>query len=299
MKNPVLHGTRRPLTQLALILATHLVAFVLVYVVTVRTVTGRELADAALRGAISARPLLSDTVQTILNVVSFASLLGAVAVVAVIALLRLARLEGLVAVGILVGANVSTWLLKSVLLNRPDVGLDEIAPATLNSLPSGHTTAAFSAAAALAFVMPRPVRPLVATVGAGLGALTGLASMLAGWHRAADAVTAFLVVGAWTTVAAAVVVARSAPPASATSDVQPGGSLLVKRLGQIAVGVLVLAGVLALGLVVASLAPDSALGSASAFFAGCLFIAGAAAAVTVGILRTLDVMEATVGGSRS
>ena len=296
MKNPVLTGTRRPMTELALILAVHLVAFVAVYIATVRTVTGRELADASLRGAISARPLLSDTVQTILNVVSFASLLGAVAVVAVIALLRLARLEGLVAVGILVGSNVSTWLLKNVLLSRPDVGLDEIAPATLNSLPSGHTTAAFSAAAALVFVMPRPVRPVVATIGAGLGALTGLASMLAGWHRAADAVAAFLVVGAWTAVAAAVVVVRS-PQTSTTTGVPPSGSLLVKRLGRIAVGVLVLTGVLALGLVAASLAPDSALGSASALFAGSLFIAGSAAAVTVGILRTLDVMESATGST--
>lgn len=295
MRKPARPPGIRPLAQLALIFAAHVVAFVVVYVVSVRTVTGRELADASLRGAISARPLLRGTVQTILDVVSVASLLGAVAVVAVIALVRLARLEGLAAIGILVGSNVSTWLLKNVLLTRPDLGLDEIAPATLNSLPSGHTTAAFSAAAALVFVTPRRWRAPAATLGAAYAALTGLASMLAGWHRTSDAVAAFLVVGAWTTVAAAAVVVASPSAQSPTSSPPAVNPLLVRRLGLVASGVLVLGVVVTLGLVVASLASDSLLGSVSAFFAGSLFITGSAAVVTVADLKVLDVMEAAVG----
>jgi membrane-associated phospholipid phosphatase len=294
VRNPRLSTTGLALARLGTILTALILAFVLVYGVSVRTVTGRELADLSLRGAIAARPLFSGTVQTVLNVVSIASLLGAVAVVAVIALLRLARLEGLVAIAVLVGSNVSTWLLKHVLLDRPDLGLDEVAPATLNSLPSGHTTAAFSTAAAVVFVAQRQWRDVIATAGAGFGALVGVATMLAGWHRAADAVTAFLVVGAWTTAAAIVVVrarpddARDRGTATATSP------LLARRLVQVALGLLSTAAVLGLILVIASPDQDSAPGAAVAFLAGGLLIGGSAAAVTVVSLRALDLMEAAV-----
>lgn len=287
---------RRALTRLGLILAGQVAVLGLVYLVTVHTVTGRRIADASLRGAIAARPLLSGTVQTVLDVVSVASLLGAMAVVAVIALVRLARLEGLLAIGILAGSNVSTWLLKNVVLERPDVGLDEIAPSTLNSLPSGHATAVFSAVAALVFVTPRRWRDATAAAGAGYAALTGLATMLAGWHRAADSAAAFLVVGAWTTVAAAVVLVL-APP----SDRTPSGatSLPVRWLGRTAAAALLLATVLGLGVALASMAPGSAVAATAGFFAGALFVLGAAAAVTLVVLLVLRLIEAPPSRART
>ncbi len=296
MRNLALTGVRPALVRLALVLAGHLLLFGLVYAVSVHTVTGRRLADASLRGAVAARPLLSGTVQTILDVVSVASLLGAMAVVAVIALVRLARLEGLLALGILVGANVSTWLLKNVLLGRPDLGLDETTPATLNSLPSGHATAVFSAVAALLFVVPHVWRDATAALGASYAALTGLATMLAGWHRAADSVAAFLVVGAWTTLAAAVVVLARASGTgwwSGTVDRTPPAArpLPVRWLARSAVGALVLGAALVVGLVLASLGPRNVVGSAVAFLAGGLLVAGAAAGVTLVLLHVLRVME--------
>ncbi len=287
------------LIRLALVLSVQVVALGAVYVASVRTVTGRQLADASLRGAITARPLFSGTVQTILDVVSVASLLGAMATVAVIALLRLARLEGLVALGILVASNVSTWLLKDVLLSRPDLQLREIAPATLNSLPSGHTTAVFSAVAALCFVVPRRWRAATASVGAGYAGLTGLATMLAGWHRAADAVAAFLVVGAWATVAAAVLVlfGRGAVPADAPQA--PAQQMAGGRLAQVTLGLLGLGVALSIGVAAASLEPDDALGSATAFVAGGLFITGTALAVMAGVLEVLRVTDRATGGGQA
>lgn len=276
------------LTRLAVILAGHVVVLGLLYAFTVHTVTGRELADASLRGAISVRPLVGRTVDSILDFVSVASLLGAVAVVAVIALIRLARLEGLAAIGILVGANISTWLLKNVLLVRPDLGLDEVAPATLNSLPSGHATAAFSAVAALVFVVPSQWRDVTATVGAGYAALAGLATMLAGWHRTADSVAAFLVVGAWTAAAAAVVVWAAPGPRAPGPAARPAS---FRWLGRFAIGSLTLGFLLTVGLIIASLSPSSALGSGAAFLAGGLFVAGAAAAVTCAVLEVVRCME--------
>ena len=286
--------TRLAMAKLSLVLTALVLAFVLVYGVSVRTVVGRELADSSLRGAVSTRPLLSGTVQSVLNVVSVASLFAAVAVVAVIALLRLARLEGLVAIGILVGSNLSAWLLKHVVLTRPDLGLDEVAPATLNSLPSGHTTAAFSTAAAVVFVAQRRWRNMAAAAGAGFGTLIALATMLAGWHRASDAVAAFLVVGVWTTVAAAVVVLH--PPARGPTHGTPATAraLDMRRLAQVALGALAGAALLGVVLFAASPAPDNAFGSAVAFLAGSLFIGGSAAAVTLTLLNVLDVMDTAV-----
>jgi membrane-associated phospholipid phosphatase len=300
--------TRSALARLTLVVVGHLVAFGLVYFLTVHTVTGRELADASLRGAIRARPLVTGTVEQILDVVSVASLLGTMAVVAVIALLRLARLEGLVAIGLLAGANVSTWVLKNVLLTRPDLGLDEVAPPTLNSLPSGHATAAFSAVAALVFVLPRRWREVTATVGAGYAALTGVATMLAGWHRAADSVASFLVVGAWGGVAAAVLVvtgshtagglARLGTPRPATprSTRQPAGRPPTRPrpvgwLVRITLVAGALAAVLAAGLVLASLAPTNPVGSTVAFLAGALFVVAGASGVTFGVLEVLRLVE--------
>lgn len=289
MRNLAPPGVRPALTRLAAILAGHLVVLGGVYLVTVHTVTGRSVADASLRGAIAARPLLSGTVQTILDVVSVASLLGAMAVVAIIALVRLARIDGLLALGILVGSNASTWLLKNVILTRPDLDLDEVAPATLNSLPSGHATAVFSAVAALVFVTPRSWRDATAAVGAGYAALTGLATMLAGWHRASDSAAAFLVVGAWTTAAVAVVLLLG-PTAPGPPPEAP--SLPVRWLGRTAAGALLLATVLGLGLALASLSPSSALAATAGFLAGALFVIGSAAAVTRVLLVALRLMEA-------
>lgn len=284
---------RPPLARIALILVGYVAVLGLVYAFSVHTITGRQLADASLRGAISARPLLSGTVQTVLDVVSVASLLGAVAVVAVIALVRLARLEGLVAIGILVGSNLSTWLLKNVLLSRPDLGLREIAPATLNSLPSGHATAVFSSVAALVFVTPRRWRDATATIGAGYAALTGLATMLAGWHRAGDSVAAFLVVGAWASVAAAVVLVLG--PSPTDGSLPAARPLSVRWLSRSAVFSLVLGMVLGVGLALASLAPGNPVGSAAAFLAGGLFVVGAASGVTVGVLEVLHLVETRDG----
>jgi membrane-associated phospholipid phosphatase len=289
VRNLVTPRVQPALARLALLVVGYVIVLGLVYFLTVRTVTGRELADASLRGAIAVRPLLSGTVQQILDVVSVASLLGAVAVVAVIALVRLARLEGLVAIGVLAGANVTTWLLKNVLLIRPDLELSEVAPATLNSLPSGHATAAFSAVAALLVVTWRRWRELTATVGAGYAALTGVATMLAGWHRAADSVAAFLVVGAWAGVGAAVLAVAGNPTRERTRSEprpRPVWWLIRTALASFALGA-----VLAMGLVLASLAPGNAVGSAVAFLAGCLFVVGGAAAVSVGVLEGLRISD--------
>ena len=281
---------RAALTWPAVTAAGYALAFVLVYYLSVRTVRGRLVSDASLRGAISSGAPVQDTVEAILDVVSVGSLLGAVAVVAVIALLRLDRVRGLASVLVLVTANVSTWLLKEHLVTRPDLGLDEVAPATLNSLPSGHSTAAFSAVAALLVVLPAAARVPAAAIGGGLATVTAFATMFAGWHRPADSMAAFLVVGVCTMAAISLVIVLDGPRPHASAR---------GRLGwwvALSLGALTLGGTLSLGL--SALAPirDTLLGSLLALLAAGLLVVGTVVGVLAGMLRVLEVMELEVGG---
>lgn len=266
----------------------------LVYYLTVFTVRGREISDASLRGALSISPALQESVDAVLNVVSTGSLLGAMAVVAFIALLRLARLLGLAAIGLLVGANVSTWLLKNVLLVRPDLGLDEVAPATLNSLPSGHTTAAFSAVVALLIVMPPLSRGPLSFVGALFAAVTGLATMWAGWHRAADSVAAYLVVGVWAMLMiAGVIWLHSRERGVDASEV--GRVPLVTRRSRWPAAVVVGAFVLGTASIVALSAAgglrETLIGSLLAFAISSVLVIATVVAVTAGVLRGLELLD--------
>jgi membrane-associated phospholipid phosphatase len=262
----------------------YLLALAAVYVTTVLTVPGRRISDASLRGALSTRSALSGGVHRVLDVVSVGSLAVAVAVIVVIALLRLAGRAGVVAVGLLAAANVSTWLLKNYLLPRPDLGLHEAAPETLNSLPSGHATAAFSAAAALVLVVPVALRRSAAVVGAVVGALVAVATMSAGWHRAGDALAAFCVVGFWTAVACWVLLGRRD-----ASVVEQAGPWRPPRrtLGVAVVG---LAAGVAIAVLLATLTRQStgAPVTWTALLAGVLVVLGGAAAAMLGILRAVE-----------
>lgn len=282
-------GVLRPLVRVALVGLGFVAGFVLVYYVTVRTVQGRLFGDASLRGALMTRSALADGTNTVLNVVSVASLLGAVAVVAVVALVRLERVLGLAAIGILVGANVSTLVLKSYLLERPDLGIREVAPATLNSLPSGHATAVFSAVAALLFVVPARWRYPAVLVGLMAATLTALATMSAGWHRAGDSMAAVLLVGVWFAVAAAaVLIADTGGTDDRAGYLRPAPTrwLAVTCVGSIALG-------LALGtaLSAAGHIRDATYGTWIAFLAGALFIIGTGIVVLLGMLHVLDLID--------
>lgn len=255
--------------------------FALVYWATVRTEPGRVFGDASLRGAIRTHSDLADGVDRVLGLVSAASLAAGVAAIAIIALVRLARVAGLCAVGVVIAANGSTWLLKNYLLPRPDLGLSEVSPATQNSLPSGHTTAVFSIVLALLLVVPVGWRAAIAVAGGLGGVLVAVATMSAGWHRAGDSVAAFFVVGTWTAVAVTIIVVRDAGDRRTREPRHLPGSarLLGATAAALAVGV-----VLAVLLVLVGSLRHSAVGPAFAFLAGGLFIVVAAVAVLVATL---------------
>ena len=284
---------RRTVPMVAVALACALLLG-LVYWASVRTIQGRVLSDAALQGALQSNGVVSSTVDRVLNGVSVGSLLVAMAVVAFIALLRLRRVQGFAAVGVLVGANVTTLLLKRYVLERPDLGVTEVGPATLNSLPSGHTTAAFSAVGALLMVVPRRLRVPVALVGAAYGAVTGLATMSAGWHRAADAIAALLVVGLWTTIAALAVLLLGPDQLLDDPLLDERGTRLhpaVRWPTAAALACVLLGAVVALLLSATTPLLESDAGPWLAFGSGVLLVLGTALGTAAALLVVLDLMD--------
>lgn len=106
-------------------------------------------------------------------------------------------------------ANVTTQILK-VLLERPDFP-NGVPYYTGNSLPSGHATFATAAFMAVFLLVAPRWRSAVALIGAIFAATVGVATFLDGWHRPADIIAAYLVVGAWTLIGGLVVFKVSSP----------------------------------------------------------------------------------------
>ena len=124
---------------------------------------------------------------------------GVIAVLGLVAVLiwKHRFLPSLIGVLVAAAAVTSTYLLKHYLIVKPDLSVQE---ALSNSAPSGHTTFAAAAGAALFLAAPRFLRPTVALCAALATCLTGASTIINGWHRPADVVTAILVTAIWTVV---------------------------------------------------------------------------------------------------
>ena len=105
---------------------------------------------------------------------------------------RLAVVAGVV----IVGANLTTQLLKLLVLDRTDL-LDGLFYPLPNSFPSGHATAAASVAVAALLVLPPLLRAPSVFLSAVVVAIVGISTLVAGWHRMADAVGGVFVATAW------------------------------------------------------------------------------------------------------
>ena len=81
-------------------------------------------------------------------------------------------------------------------LARPDYGLSQRSDGG-NTLPSGHTALAASAAVALILVAGPRWRSLSAWVGALFTAAMGYSTLVNQWHRPGDVIAAILLAAAW------------------------------------------------------------------------------------------------------
>jgi membrane-associated phospholipid phosphatase len=171
-------------------LAVTSVAAVLVavmYVMFVRTAAGQRF--EVLLGAASKQ--VGPTRRGVSHVVSDGTV-GWI-VVSVLACLGIAIVRhrwkaAAAAVAVVASANLTTQVLKHVVLTRPDHGYG-----TDNSFPSGHTTVTASLVFAALLVVPVSARWVVQLVGSvGVGVF-GAGTVIAGWHYPTDVLAGFAV----------------------------------------------------------------------------------------------------------
>jgi membrane-associated phospholipid phosphatase len=100
---------------------------------------------------------------------------------------------------VLVGANLTTHLLKPAVGHWRDAGVGLGSAAW----PSGHATASMTLALCAIIVAPAAWRPLVAVSGLMFTLAVGFTLVAAGWHFPSDVVGGYLVAGTWTAFAVA------------------------------------------------------------------------------------------------
>ncbi|AWB90750.1 phosphatase PAP2 family protein [Aeromicrobium chenweiae] len=168
------------------------VSLAVLVVVALHSSRGQRWDASAMNTVVGGR----DTQLTVLSVLGYVSI-GAIVIVvvgcALVALLRGRVQLALAAAVVIAGANLTTQVLKHVILDRPDLG-----NGTLNSLPSGHTTVVASSVGAALLVAPRVTRPFLAAAGGFAITLTGASTVVAGWHRPSDVLAALAVSLVWT-----------------------------------------------------------------------------------------------------
>ncbi len=175
------------------------------YIGAVRTFDGQRVDEAAIVGRSSHEAVQRATNQ-VLDTVSVTSL-GVAAVL--LALLALTRRRPRLAVGIgvmIIGANLTTQVLKSHVLGRPDL-LHRPGAALVPSFPSGHATVAMSVALALMLAVPPRLRVLAGSIGVAYAVAVGAGTLTAGWHRPSDVIAAYFVAASWTALVTAVLLA--------------------------------------------------------------------------------------------
>ena len=116
------------------------------YVFFVRTTTGQFIDESALVEAVELSGTAGKAATKLLDWLPALSVVIASIVVVFVTILRRRWSAAAIAIAACVGANVTTQILKDLLPVRPYRGVETL---ELNSLPSGHTTKAASAAAAV------------------------------------------------------------------------------------------------------------------------------------------------------
>jgi membrane-associated phospholipid phosphatase len=106
------------------------------------------------------------------------------------------RREALAAFGVVLGAGISTQLLKHVFAyprfeDAYWTHTQELA------FPSGHTTAAASLSIALVLVVPPARRLTAAAIGVLVTGAVGISVVVLGWHYPSDVLGGLLVASAW------------------------------------------------------------------------------------------------------
>ncbi len=186
--------------QLLLLGGGSLVTLGLVYVLALGTHAGQDFDRWAKRGlAYSGGSRLDDVNDTILHSVGLAML---AALVLVGWAVRRHRIAEAVGAALLLGlANAANYALKHGLYALDVLGGEADRRSGVPSFPSGHSTAAISAALAAVLLVRPAFRIPAALAGAGYAAAVGIASVAEGGHFPSDVAGGYLV----TTASAAMI----------------------------------------------------------------------------------------------
>jgi membrane-associated phospholipid phosphatase len=100
---------------------------------------------------------------------------------------------------LLVGANVSSQVLKPLLAHHRELYYTDWHMNNVNdaAFPSGHATAAMAISLAILMIVPRAYRPLTAALGVLFSVAVTFSVLLLNWHFPSDIVGGFLVATAW------------------------------------------------------------------------------------------------------
>ena len=177
------------------------VAFVVVYLVFVRSYIGQLIDEKAFAGADAWKGGLIEFAHAFLDALPVVSVVVACIIAVIVVIVR--RNWRVFFVGVVAAAlaNGSTQLLKYTVLSRPEKGIDV---GLSNSLPSGHTTVAASAAFVVFLVVSPRFRPLAAVIGSAFAIAAGASTLVEQWHRPSDVIAGLLVVAFWGSLAGAV-----------------------------------------------------------------------------------------------
>ncbi len=175
------------------------------YIGAVRTRAGQRVDEAAIVGRAGDQLVQLTTTRT-LDTISVTSLVAAGMALLLLAVTRRRPRLALGVAVLIIGANVTSQVLKTNLLSRPNL-LQRPGAATVPSFPSGHATVAMSLALALVLVVPARLRVMAGTIGIAYAVAIGGATLTAGWHRPSDIIAAYLIATVWATAVVAGLIA--------------------------------------------------------------------------------------------
>ncbi len=242
---------------------TSALVFVAVALYFVTTRTGQLLDQRAFDGASLGQRTVAPFTLSLLDAIPVIGVAIALTVAIFLTVIRRNVFVLVVAVCAAVAANVATQVMKNVLLERPDLGVDGYA---LNSLPSGHTTLAASSALVVFLVSSPRSRPMVGAIGALFTTVVGVSTLANQWHRPSDVVAALVLVAFFGSLAGLVVIRSRFTAVVPQRDVWSRMLLLV---------VLPCAGLAAATFFVSIFEPLAYIGAAAAI-AACVFFMTAA-----------------------
>jgi membrane-associated phospholipid phosphatase len=189
---------------------------------------------------------------------------------------------------VMLGANVTTQLLKPLLAHpRTTEFIGGAPPIAAASWPSGHATAAMSLALCFVIAVPARLRPWAAALGGAFAVAVSFSFLTLAWHFPSDVFGGFLVAAMWTMLAAAALIASDPRHARMVSGERVTRALTPREA--LIPPALALAGAGALVALVALARPHEVVAYARVHSA---FVVGAAAIAAFGLMLATVVMLA-------